>query len=246
MLDLNATIADLRLFYWMLFRLNNPTAGKWILRTLGGAAVLYVALHMMPQYIDEYDAMNGTRGTIDIHHCTGHQGRTFQAWSCTGSIRTADGAYLASVTLNVTQDDAPVDGDAVMVSSTHASHAYMPGQASILDLLPGGLLRGGRRTVPLLVVRRKTMARPHSRLGLREPEPDQLEQLARNQQCTRFRSPTVRLPPPPKGSSTGTAGSRRKHCSGDTTRTCLNTLTCARQPASSGSAVNEPSNRTAR
>jgi hypothetical protein len=139
MQDPDATIADVRLFYWMLFRLNNPTAGKWILRTLGGAAVLYVALHMMPQYIDEYGAMNGTQGTIDIHHCAGHQGRTFQAWSCTGSVRTVDG-YLASVTLNVTQDDAPVDGNAVMVSSTHASHAYMPGQASILDLLPGGFL----------------------------------------------------------------------------------------------------------
>jgi hypothetical protein len=44
MLDLDATIADVRLFYWMLFRLNNPTAGKWILRTLGGAAVLLCGL----------------------------------------------------------------------------------------------------------------------------------------------------------------------------------------------------------
>src|SRR5262245_36133089 len=140
MLDLNATIADVRLVYWILFRLNNPTAGKWILRTLGGAAVLYVALQMIPKYIDEYGAMNGIHGIIDIHHCTGHQRRTWQDWSCTGSVRTVDGTYIASVTLNVTQDDAPVDGDAVMVSSTHASHAYMPGQASIFDLLPGSLL----------------------------------------------------------------------------------------------------------
>jgi len=98
MQDPDATIADVRLFYWMLFRLNNPTAGKWILRTLGGAAVLYVALHMMPQYIDEYDAMHGTQGTIDIHHCAGHQGphlarlvlyRSEQPYVCstTGRIR---------------------------------------------------------------------------------------------------------------------------------------------------------------
>lgn len=136
-----ATIAGVDLYYRLVSQIGllTPAAGTWILRLLGVAGLAFVAFGVFPQFIGEYRAMHGTRGVMQVDHCSASSGRSSTTWTCRGSFAGDDGSRIANVTVTVTQDTAPTSPYVVMVTSPASTRAYPPGgHGYVGDVIVGG------------------------------------------------------------------------------------------------------------
>lgn len=129
---LPATIAGVRLDRWLVSRLT-PTYGTWLLRLLGVAGLATVAFAIVPPFLDEYRAMHGTRGVMQVGHCSARPGRSSTTWTCHGSFAGDDGTRIANVTVSVRRDTAPASPYVVLVASATAARAYPPGGQGYVD-----------------------------------------------------------------------------------------------------------------
>jgi hypothetical protein len=80
---------------------------------------------------------------MQIEQCSDRATRSATIWTCHGSFTGDDGSRIAHITLTVRQDATPTDPFVVMVASSTATRAYLPGgQGYFDDVLLGGLVIG--------------------------------------------------------------------------------------------------------